>query len=46
MKGNKARQGGGVSPRYEGGQTPIHRRLPKYARHNRYKNHNIEFDNI
>jgi large subunit ribosomal protein L15 len=38
MKGHKARSGGGVSVRFEGGQTPIHRRLPKYGRvRRRYK---------
>jgi large subunit ribosomal protein L15 len=28
-KGQKARSGGAVSARFEGGQMPIHRRLPK-----------------
>ncbi len=28
-KGKKARAGGNVSPAFEGGQMPIHRRLPK-----------------
>lgn len=28
-KGQRARAGGGVRPGYEGGQMPIHRRLPK-----------------
>lgn len=28
-KGQKQRSGGGVRPGYEGGQMPIHRRLPK-----------------
>lgn len=28
-KGANARSGGGVSPRYEGGQMPLHMRLPK-----------------
>jgi large subunit ribosomal protein L15 len=28
-KGQKSRQGGGVRPGFEGGQTPIYRRLPK-----------------
>lgn len=32
MKGHKARTGGGVHVRFEGGQTPITRRLPKYGR--------------
>src|SRR5258706_2986428 len=30
-KGKKARTGGQVSRSYEGGQMPIHRRLPKYG---------------
>ncbi len=30
-KGMKARSGGVVSARFEGGQTPIQRRLPKYG---------------
>ncbi len=29
MKGQKSRSGGGVRPGFEGGQMPIHRRLPK-----------------
>jgi len=29
MKGQKARSGGGKGPGFEGGQTPIYRRLPK-----------------
>src|SRR5660397_223785 len=28
-KGYNSRSGGGVSPRYEGGQMPLHMRLPK-----------------
>ncbi len=28
-KGQRSRSGGGVAPWFEGGQTPIHRRLPK-----------------
>lgn len=28
-KGHKSRSGGGVKPGFEGGQMPIHRRLPK-----------------
>ncbi|MBW2100469.1 MAG: 50S ribosomal protein L15, partial [Deltaproteobacteria bacterium] len=28
-KGHKSRSGGGVRPGFEGGQMPIHRRLPK-----------------
>lgn len=34
MKGQKARSGGSVHPRFEGGQTPIYRRLPKYGFNN------------
>ena len=30
-KGQKARKGGGVAPGFEGGQTPLYRRLPKYG---------------
>jgi large subunit ribosomal protein L15 len=29
MNGQKARSGGGVRPGFEGGQTPLHRRLPQ-----------------
>lgn len=32
MKGHKARSGGGVHVRFEGGQTPISRKLPKFGR--------------
>ena len=28
-KGQKARSGGGVRPGFEGGQTPLYRRIPK-----------------
>ncbi len=28
-KGQKARSGGGINPGFEGGQMPLHRRLPK-----------------
>ncbi|MGB8367244.1 MAG: 50S ribosomal protein L15, partial [Candidatus Babeliales bacterium] len=28
-KGQKARSGGGIAPAFEGGQMPLHRRLPK-----------------
>lgn len=34
-KGQNCRSGGGVRPGYEGGQMPIHRRLPKRG----FKNH-------
>ncbi|MFH1156800.1 MAG: 50S ribosomal protein L15 [Pseudomonadota bacterium] len=30
-KGQNARSGGGARPGYEGGQMPLHRRLPKYG---------------
>jgi large subunit ribosomal protein L15 len=30
-KGQKARSGGGVRPGFEGGQTPLYRRIPKYV---------------
>lgn len=33
-KGQNARSGGGVHPRFEGGQTPLARRLPKVGFHN------------
>ena len=36
-KGHKARSGGGVRPGFEGGQMPIHRRLPKRGFTNIFK---------
>jgi large subunit ribosomal protein L15 len=36
-KGQGARSGGGVRPGYEGGQMPIHRRLPKRGFTNLFK---------
>ena len=36
-KGQWARSGGGVRPGFEGGQTPIHRRLPKRGFNNKFK---------
>lgn len=36
-KGHKARSGGGVRPGFEGGQMPIHRRLPKRGFVNTFK---------
>jgi len=36
-KGQNARSGGGVRPGYEGGQMPIHRRLPKRGFKNAFK---------
>ena len=37
-KGLKARSGGSVRPGFEGGQMPIHRRLPKRGFTNTFKN--------
>lgn len=31
MRGQKSRKGGGVRPGFEGGQTPLYRRLPKFV---------------
>lgn len=36
-KGHKSRSGGGVRPGFEGGQMPIHRRLPKKGFTNIFK---------
>lgn len=36
-KGQNARAGGGVRPGFEGGQTPIHRRLPKRGFNNNFR---------
>jgi len=36
QKGQKSRSGGGIPARFEGGQMPIHRRLPKRGFHNRF----------
>ena len=36
-KGHNARSGGGVRPGYEGGQMPLHRRLPKRGFTNIFK---------
>lgn len=36
-KGQKARSGGSVPPWFEGGQLPLHRRLPKRGFHNPFK---------
>jgi len=37
QKGHRARSGGGVRPGFEGGQMPIHRRLPKRGFTNIFK---------
>ncbi|AOY59737.1 MULTISPECIES: 50S ribosomal protein L15 [Desulfococcus] len=44
-KGHNARSGGGVRPGFEGGQMPIHRRLPKRGFTNIFKK-NIAVVNI
>jgi large subunit ribosomal protein L15 len=44
-KGINSRSGGGVSPGYEGGQMPLHRRLPKRGFANIFKK-NIAVINI
>lgn len=36
-KGHNARSGGGVRPGFEGGQMPLHRRLPKRGFFNKFK---------
>ncbi|MCP4749150.1 MAG: 50S ribosomal protein L15 [Desulfobacteraceae bacterium] len=36
-KGHNARSGGGVRPGFEGGQMPLHRRLPKRGFTNKFK---------
>lgn len=36
-KGQWVRSGGGVRPGFEGGQTPIHRRLPKRGFNNKFR---------
>jgi len=35
-KGMNSRSGGGVRPGFEGGQMPLHRRLPKIGFHNKF----------
>lgn len=37
-KGQKARSGGGVRPGFEGGQMPLHRRIPKRGFNNIFAN--------
>ena len=44
-KGFNSRSGGGVRPGYEGGQMPLHRRLPKYGFTNIFRK-NIAVINI
>ena len=35
-KGQNARSGGGVRPGFEGGQSPLYRKLPKRGFHNKF----------
>lgn len=41
-KGQKARSGGGKGPAFEGGQTPLQRRLPKRGFHNKFRRELVE----
>ncbi|HOJ76580.1 MAG TPA: 50S ribosomal protein L15 [Bacillota bacterium] len=41
-KGQKARSGGGKGPSFEGGQTPLQRRLPKRGFTNRFRHEWVE----
>ena len=43
-KGQKARSGGGVRPGFEGGQMPLHRRLPKRGFTNIFKKEIVNVD--
>ena len=43
-KGHNSRSGGGVRPGFEGGQMPIHRRLPKRGFTNIFKKNFIEIN--
>ena len=43
-KGQKARYGGGVRPGFEGGQMPLHRRLPKRGFTNIFKKEIVNVD--
>lgn len=49
-KGQKARTGGSIRPGFEGGQMPLHRRLPKRGFHNQFKKYytvvNVEDLNV
>ena len=42
--GQKSRSGGGPHPRFEGGQMPLHRRLPKRGFHNPFRKEYIVFN--
>lgn len=41
-KGQKARSGGGKGPSFEGGQTPLQRRLPKRGFNNKFRRELVE----
>ncbi|HEY8463912.1 MAG TPA: 50S ribosomal protein L15 [Bacillota bacterium] len=41
-KGQKARSGGGKGPAFEGGQTPLQRRLPKRGFYNKFRHEWVE----
>ena len=41
-KGQKARSGGGKGPAFEGGQTPLQRRLPKRGFNNKFRHEWVE----
>jgi len=43
-KGQKARSGSSIRPGFEGGQTPLHKRLPKFGFTN--KAHEISYDEV
>ena len=43
-KGQNSRSGGGVRPGFEGGQMPLHRRLPKRGFTNIFKNKYVEIN--
>ena len=43
-KGQNSRSGGGIRPGYEGGQMPIHRRLPKRGFTNIFKKNFVEIN--
>jgi len=43
-KGQKARSGGGVRPGFEGGQMPLHRRIPKRGFTNIFKKQIVNVD--
>jgi large subunit ribosomal protein L15 len=45
-KGQKARSGGGVRPGFEGGQMPLHRRLPKKGFSNQQFRPNVAIVNV